>query len=251
MGQLDKKVAIITGSASGIGAATARLFASEGAKVVLADIRGTLAEERAEEIRSKGGIAIAVQVDVTDSSQVRRMVERTITEFAGLHILYSHAGVASTGSVHDLSEEEWNHVLSVNLTGAFLCAKYAVPEIKRSGGGAIITTAATTGLVAEKNIAAYCATKGGLIMLSKQMALDYARDGIRVNCICPGWIDTPFNDPFIESPEAHAKTVDAVVPIGRQGTVDEVARAALYLASDQSQYVTGLALVIDGGLTIQ
>lgn len=250
MGKLEDKVAIITGSASGIGAATASLFAAEGARVVIADIRYSAAEEMATKIRLKGGRVLAIKVDVTDSTQVKAMIEKTIAEYGALHILHSNAGVALTGSVHELGEDEWNHVLAVNLTGAFLCAKYAVPAIKRSGGGSIITTAATTGLVAEKNIAAYCATKGGLIMLTKQMALDYARDDIRVNCLCPGWIDTSFNDSFIESPEAHTFTIDTMVPMGKQGSPEDVANAALYLASDASRYVTGLVLVIDGGLTI-
>ncbi len=249
--RLKEKVALITGAASGIGAATACLFAQEGAKVAVADIRGVAAAETAAKICATGSEAISIQADVTNAAQVREMVRKTVEAFGGLHILHSNAGVASTGSVHDLPLEEWQHVLAVNLTGAFLCAKYAIPEIIRAGGGSIILTSSSTGLVAEKGIAAYCASKGGLIMLAKQMALDYARDGIRVNCLCPGWIDTPFNDPFIESAEAHAATIDTMVPLGVQGTTKEVAYAALYLTSEESSYITGHALVIDGGLTVQ
>jgi dihydroanticapsin dehydrogenase len=153
------------------------------------------------------------------------------------------------GAVHDLPESSWHKTITVNLTGAFLCCKYAVPHIIASGGGSILITASSAGLVAEKNIAAYCASKGGLVMLAKQMALDYARQGIRVNCLCPGWIDTPFNDPVIDSAESLAAAIDTWVPMGRQGTPEEVAYAALYLVSDEASLVTGHTMVIDGGLT--
>ena len=251
MNRLNGKVAIITGAASGIGAATARLFAREGAQVSLADIRGEALEQTATEIREAGGQAVATVADVSNSIQVSELIEKTVNSFGGLHILHANAGVLIPGSVHDLAEEDWNKTIAVNLTGVFLCCKYALPQIKHSGGGSIVITSSTAGLIAEKNIAAYCATKGGLVMLAKQMALDYSRDGIRVNCLCPGWIDTPFNDPVIESPEALATAIDTWVPLGRQGLPEEVAYAVLYLASNESSLVTGHALVIDGGLTAQ
>ena len=251
MKRLDGKVAVITGAGSGIGAATARLFAREGARVALVDIRGEAVEQMAEEVRSEGGEAYAMQADVSKSTEVSTFIEKTVSLFGGLHILHANAGVLIPGSVHDLSEENWNKTLAVNLSGVFFCCKYAVPYLKGSQGGSIVITASTAGLVAEKNIAAYCASKGGLIMLAKQMAVDYAREGIRVNCLCPGWIDTPFNDPVIESPEALSASIDSWVPLGRQGSPEEVAQAVLYLASEESTLVTGHALVIDGGLTAQ
>lgn len=251
MKRLDGKVAVITGAGSGIGAATARLFAHEGARLALVDIRDEAVEQVAEEIRSKGGEVYAMQADVSNSVEVSAFIERTVSMFGKLDILHANAGVLIPGSVHDLSEENWNKTLAVNLSGVFFCCKYAVPYLKNSGDGCIVITSSTAGLVAEKNIAAYCATKGGLIMLTKQMALDYARNGIRVNCLCPGWIDTPFNDPVIESPEALSASIDAWVPLGRQGLPEEVAQAVLYLASEESSLVTGHALVIDGGLTAQ
>ena len=251
MKRLDGKIALITGAGSGIGAATARLCAREGACVALVDIRSEAVEETADTILAEGGQALVLVADVSNSTQVRESIERTVGQFGGLHILHANAGVLIPGSVHDLAEEDWNRTIAVNLGGVFLCCKYAVPQIKRSGGGSIIITASTAGLVAEKNIAAYCASKGGLVMLAKQMALDYSRDGIRVNCLCPGWIETSFNDPVIESPEALASAIDTWVPMGRQGSPEEVAYAVLYLASDESSLVTGHALVIDGGLTAQ
>jgi NAD(P)-dependent dehydrogenase (short-subunit alcohol dehydrogenase family) len=249
MGRLNGKIALITGAASGIGAATVRLFAREGARVAVADVRGDAAEETAAGIRAEGGQAIAVQADVSDSRQVQAMVENTMSAFGSLHILHCNAGVLLPGAVHDLPESSWHKTITVNLTGAFLCCKYAVPHIIASGGGSILITASSAGLVAEKNIAAYCASKGGLVMLAKQMALDYARQGIRVNCLCPGWIDTPFNDPVIDSAESLAAAIDTWVPMGRQGTPEEVAYAALYLVSDEASLVTGHTMVIDGGLT--
>lgn len=160
------------------------------------------------------------------------------------------SGIASTGMAHLLDEDEWNNVIAVNLTGAFLCAKYALPAIMEAGGGAVVFTSSSAGIVGDRETPAYCASKGGLVLLTRQLAVDYARSGVRVNCICPGWIDTPFNDPFIAlSPGAHALTIDHSVPLGRQGLADEAARAVLFLVSDQSSYITGHALVVDGGLT--
>ena len=248
--KLEGKVAIITGAASGIGASTARLFAAHGASVVIADIRGDDARDMAEEICRNGGDAIAMTVDVSNSEQVEKMVESTVSKFGCLQILFTCAGVASAGTVETISEAEWNKVLAVNLTGTLLCAKYAVPMIRNSGGGAIVTMSSSTGIAPEENTVAYSSSKAGIIMLTRQMALDYARDGIRINCVCPGWIDTPFNNTFIKSKQEHQITIDRTVPMGRQGIPGDVAKAVLYLASDDSAYTTGSILVIDGGLTV-
>lgn len=254
MRRLQGKVAIVTGAGSGIGAATARLFAAEGARVVVADLRGEAAQQVADGITAAGGTALALQVDVSDAGMAEDMAGRAVQTFGALHVLHNNAGVLLPGTVVDIPIADWERTLQVNLTGAFLCSRFAIPHIIASGGGSVINTSSSAGLVAEANIAAYCASKGGLVMLTKQMAVDYARHGVRVNCLCPGWIDTPFNDPVIEAGggrEALEPFIDMFIPMGRQGTPDEVAAAALFLASDEASLVTGHALVVDAGLTAQ
>lgn len=251
MKRLDQKVAVVTGAASGIGAATARLFAHEGARVVIADIRGDVAEEVAASIRTEGGEAIASATDVTDSQQVQAMFQKTISAYGALHILHCNAGVLIPGSADSIPVEHWHKTLTVNLTGTYLCAKYGLPEIKRAGGGSVIVTASCSGMVGEKGLFAYNTSKGGLLNLTRQLAIDYAGDGIRVNSVSPGWIDTPFNDPIYEMTGVDEASLGDAIPLGRQGNPEEVAYAVLFLASDEASYITGHNLVIDGGVTAQ
>lgn len=249
MNRLQNKVALITGAASGIGAATARLFALEGAKVVIADIQTEKAAQVAQEICEAGGEAIAIPRDITDSKQVKSMFAKAVYTYGGLDILHCNAGVLIVGSADTDSEEHWHKTLMVNLTGTYLCAKYGIPQLKQAERPAMVITASISGLMGEPDLMAYDTTKGGLVNLTRQLAVEYAKDGIRVNSVCPGWIDTPFNDPVYELTPFEESSLDDVIPLARQGTPEEIAYAVLFLASDEASYVTGHNLVVDGGIT--
>ena len=254
MGRLQGKVALITGGAGAIGRATARRFCADGANVLVADRDETHAQDVAAAIRAEGGQAIGVGVDVTSDASVATMVGQAVATFGRIDVLFTCAGVLVTGSVTDTSLDDWQRTLAVNLTGPFLASRHVVPAMIATGGGSIVHMSSTAGLVGETSIAAYCASKGGVLMLARQMALDYARHGVRVNVICPGWIDTPFNDPAVEAAggrEALLPFVDQMVPIGRQGTADEVADVVAFLASDDARLMTGSIVTVDGGLTAQ
>ena len=255
MGRLDGKVSIVTGGASGIGAATAALFAREGAAVCIGDIQTEQASSLATEIRDQGGRAIAIEADVSKPQDAERLVEETVNEFGALHILNNNAGIVIPGNAVAQSLEEWDQTLGVNLNAIFYCSKYAIPHVIKSGGGAIINTACIAGLYdAERNLAAYCASKGGAILLTKQMAIDYARAGIRVNCIAPGWVESPnHNDSVIDTGgrDRLQSYIDSFVPMARQGNPEEVASLALFLASDDASLITGATVAADGGLSAQ
>lgn len=251
-GRLVGRVAIITGAASGIGAASARLFATEGARLVLADVDAEAVARVARAIEQDGGEAVAVRTDVADDGEVAAMVATALERYGRLDVLFANAGVSGTGTVDEIALADLDRVLGVNLRGSFLCARHAVPAMARTGGGSIVFTASELALVGSPGSPAYCATKAGLIGLARAMALDHAPQGIRVNCVCPGATDTPMLRRSMErEPDPAADEADIVrrLPLGRLGRPEEIARAALFLAGDESSFVTGTALVVDGGWT--
>jgi meso-butanediol dehydrogenase/(S,S)-butanediol dehydrogenase/diacetyl reductase len=243
VGRLDGKVALITGAASGIGAASVRVFTAEGARVVAADIA-----DAGPAAAAAGGAAVAVRCDVTRAEDCEAAVAEAVRRFGGLDILFANAGVELDKSVMDTTEAEWHRVLSVNLTGVFLCCRAAIPRMRARGGGAIVVTASANSFATEPAKAAYCASKGGLIMLVRSLAIDYGREGIRANAICPGWVETPMTTAFLASPEGR-KWGNGLQPRGRVAAPEEVARVAAFLASEDAANVTGAALRVDGGLT--
>jgi len=248
--RLQGKVAIVTGGASGIGRATAELFAREGARVVVADCSADGGEATVRAIVGAGGEAIFVAVDVSDAAQVERMVQAALDSFGGIDILFNAAGILAFGTVLDTDERAWRRMLDVNLTGHFLCSKAVLPHMIRRGGGAIINTSSSTGNHdGNANAAAYVASKGGVTLLTRCMAIDHARDNVRVNAIAPGPTDTPMlrRNMTPEEVDAFAQTF----PMRRLGRPDELANAVLFLASDEATFVTGAILAVDGGQTAQ
>ena len=252
--RLQGKTAIVTGAGQGIGQAIARHFAKEGAQVVVANRTTATGEETVRLIRDVGGEAVFVRTDVTQEAEAKRLVEQTLETYGSLDILCNNAGVGLVRPLTESTLSEWHHVLDTNLTGVFLCSKYASPAMAGRGGGSIINLASVASYVAFPGDAAYCASKGGLLMLTKQMALDYARLKIRANCICPGFIITPEFDHYLTQqpdPEAARVEVEHLHPLGRLGEPDDIAHAAVFLASDESSFVTGSPLIVDGGLLVR
>ena len=249
MGRLDGKVAIVTGAGGGIGRAMVVRFVEEGANVVAADV----SEERVRETAELAGDgATAEVVDVSQPEQVARLVAAAVERHGKLTTMCNNAAISIPGDVTDVSVEDFDRTIAVNLRGVFLGCKYAVPALLAAGGGSIVNTGSVNSLVAEPFLSAYCASKGGVLMLSKAVALDYAEKGIRCNCLCPGWVDTPINHPHAERMgglEGVLESLPEWQPIGRQGYPEEIAGAAVYLASDESAFMTGSAFVIDGGMT--
>lgn len=246
--RLKDKVAIITGAASGIGKATAKLFAEHGAKVVVADIDKDGGNQTVAKIHNAGNEAIYVQTDVTIKADTAQMVAQTVKTYGKLDILFNNAGIAMRLPVAELPEDDWHRCLNVNLTGVFLYAKAAIPAMQQNGGGTIINMSSIFGIVGADVRAAYVASKGAVTNLTRGMALDYAQDNIRVNCICPGFVETPLVAGVVRTPEEYQKLADKH-PLRRLGQPEEIAYGALYLASDESAFVTGIALPIDGGYT--
>jgi NAD(P)-dependent dehydrogenase (short-subunit alcohol dehydrogenase family) len=248
--KLRDKVAIITGGASGIGRATALLFAREGATVVVADYDMAGGEETADAIRVAGGRALFVRVDVANGAQVEAMVRRAVEVFGGVDILFNGAGILALGSILDTDEKTWRRVMDINLTGHYLVSKAVLPHMIRRGGGAIINTSSSTGAHdGNANAAAYVASKGGVTLLTRCMAIDHARDHIRVNAIAPGPTDTPMLRRAMT--QAARDAFAATFPLGRLGRPEELAQVALFLASDEASFVTGAIIAADGGQTAQ
>jgi NAD(P)-dependent dehydrogenase (short-subunit alcohol dehydrogenase family) len=247
---LAGRVAIVTGAASGIGRATALLFAREGAAVVITDVDETGGRAVAAEITSGGGRSVFEACDVTRAADCKRVVERSIHDFGGIHVLFNNAGIIRRASVVELSEADWDRVMAVNVKAIFLMSREAIPVMEKNGGGSIINTASGWGLAGGPRAAVYCASKGAVVLLTKAMAIDHGPQKIRVNCICPGDTDTAMLRNEAEQLGEPSKQFLAGAtkrPLGRVGTPEEIAQAALYLASDAASFVTGTALVVDGG----
>jgi NAD(P)-dependent dehydrogenase (short-subunit alcohol dehydrogenase family) len=245
--RLKEKVAIVTGGASGIGKATAELFAREGARVAVADYSAA-GRDTAQTISDEGAEAAFFQVDVSDSAQVNQLVTETTAKFGRIDILFNGAGVLIYGTVLETDEQAWNRVLAINLTGTYLCCRAVLPYMIRQGGGSIINVASTVGAHdACANAVAYVTSKGGVTLFTKAMAIDHARQGVRVNALVPGATDTPMIRNAL-SPEA-LDALAASHPIGRLGRPEELANAVLFLASDDASFVTGTAMYVDGGQT--
>jgi NAD(P)-dependent dehydrogenase (short-subunit alcohol dehydrogenase family) len=250
--RLTDKVTLITGAGSGIGQAMARLFAQEGSAVFAADLDEGAARETVRQIDHENSQAFGA--DVSRTEDVRRMVDACLRRFGRIDVLCNNAGIGSTQTIVDTPEEVWDRVFEVNVRGTYLCCKYVIPHMIEAGGGVIVNIASVAGLIGLKNRAAYCASKGALVTLTKAVAVDHVSQNVRCNCICPGTVDSPWVQRLLGAapdPAAERAALVARQPMGRLGTPEEVARAALYLASDDAAFVTGSALVIDGGLTAQ
>ena len=248
--RLKGKVAVITGGGSGIGRATAELFAREGAKVVVADYKAEIGRETVRAIKDAGGEALFVEVDVSDSAQVQRLVQSALDAYGGINILFNNAGVLLFGTVQDTEEEAWNRLMSINLTGVFLCTKAVLPHMIEGGGGSIINLTSSTGAHdAAGNAVAYVTSKGGVALFTRAAAIDHAQDNVRINAIAPGPTDTPMLRDNLSKEQLEAFA--ATFPMNRLGRPEELANAALFLASDESSFVTGAILAVDGGQTAQ
>lgn len=255
-GRLEGKVAAITGAGSGIGRAAALLFAGEGASVGVIDVNGVAAKETVEQITAVGGRAVAVTADIVQSDQVAAAFGAIVDEFGRLDVLYNNAGTNSTGSVLTSTEEDWDRCMAINVKGTFLCSQVAGRVMAAAGSGSIINQGSVAALVGIANFASYCASKGAVVALTRSMSVDLAPQGVRVNAICPGTVYTTLMEPMLiargggDLQKGLAMTV-AKYPIGRLGTPAEIAQVALFLAGDESSFVTGSVITADGGMTSQ
>ena len=249
---LKDKVALITGAGSGIGRASALKFAQEGATVAVVDIQGAAADETAKLVTAQGGAALPIAADVTDPVAVRGMVKKTVENYGRLNILFNNAGISIPGTILAIDEESFDRLFAVNVKGVFLGCKEAIPVMKAQGGGAILNTGSQVGVVGIEGSAVYPATKGAVIQLTRCLSLDHAADGIRVNCICPGPIETPMarrNRAMAGDPEAVLRSRLARIPLARIGSPEEMANVAAFLCSDEASFITGASILADGGWT--
>jgi len=247
------KAALVTGGGSGIGLATALAFVEEGARTAIGDVSASRGHAAVRAARDAGGDLLFIRADVSRAADARRLVRETVRRFGRLDILFNNAGILIEKPVHRLSEAEWDRVLDVNLKGAFLVSRAAIPHMRSHGGGSIVNAGSVNSLVGDVGDPAYCASKGGIALLTQAMALDYAGDGIRVNAVCPGWVETGM---FAQEARARGLSVaryraiaGAHHPIGRVGSPEEIARLVVFLASDEASYMTGALVVADGGFT--
>ncbi len=254
--RLDGKIALVTGAGTGIGRAIASLFARHGARIgvnVHKSVEG--GQQTIRDISEQGGEAVLLPADITSPADVKEATERLVQTFGGIDILVNNSGIGTTRTsdrVTDIDEDEWDRVLEVNLKGAMLTSKFVIPHIRKRGGGKIVNISSIRGLLGNPVLASYCASKGGMVLLTKQMAVDYAADDIRVNCICPGTTETPMIDRLLgleEDPEKTAQSIRTMHPLGRFAQPEEIARAMLFLASEEASFVTGAVLPVDGGYT--
>jgi NAD(P)-dependent dehydrogenase (short-subunit alcohol dehydrogenase family) len=250
-GRLDGKVALITGAGSGMGRAAAELFASEGARIVVTDVVDEAGDASVGAVKEKGGEAVFVHADVSQASDCAEMVRVATSTFGGLHILYNNAGVfpGDDGGVLDTPESTWERVMQINLKGVWLGCRAGIPAMLESGGGSIVNVASFVALMGAATAQiAYTASKGGVLSMTREIAVEYARQGIRANALCPGPIETPLLQELLADPARRARRM-VHIPMGRLGRAEELAKAALFLASDDASFMTGAALVVDGGIT--
>lgn len=254
MGRIEGKACIVTGAGSGIGKAIAERFAEEGGKVVCVDLNEQTVAATVEGIEQAGGTAMAVAADVSDPQQVDGFVARCFERYGRLDVLVNNAGVNIPGVLHEVSDQVIDKTLNVNVKGAIYGCRSAIPHMLQQGKGSIINMSSVNGLVSEPFLAVYSASKGAVVMLTRGVALDYAKQGIRCNAICPGWVDTPINYAHAEMLGGLEKvyaSIDSFQPIGRPGEPREIAHLALFLASDEASFITGSIIAADGGMTAQ
>jgi len=244
------KVALITAAGAGIGRAIALEWAKGGGAAAIADKDKAAVERTAQEMAALNATVLALEVDVARLDRIQEMVTKTARRFGGIDALFNVAGINMLKNVEEASEEEWRFIIDTNLTSVYRCSKYAIPELRKRGGGAIVNVASTAGIAAENRCAAYSASKAAIVMLSRNMALDFAKDRIRVNSLCPGATLTPRIEANIAQRDpAHEQALMNLIPLKRRADAQEIAKAAVFLASDDASYITGAALVVDGGLT--
>jgi len=251
--KLDRRVAIITGAAAGIGAATARVFSKEGARLVLVDVNADLLAQLTEELEAASTVVLEVCGDVSDPSLGEKVVGRTMNQFGRLDVLFNNAGIVVGGTLVDCTEDEWDRTMAVNLKSMYHLCRSTIPVMRNQGGGSIINMSSIAGSAGVTNRGVYSVSKAGVIGLTKSLAMDFVKDGIRVNCICPATVDTPSLQQRIANspdPQEARRAFIARQPMGRIGTPEEIASMALFLASDDSRYMTGQTIVMDGGMKL-